>query len=182
MAGYVGSAGPGIFGVPEVGPGLGYVRAFERVRAIRQHRGVADVADAVFVLEAVGYLRGIGNQRKVELLEQPFGFATDAVASGQVHHVPGDLAALDLGLDDRVGLGRAVLFERQTELFRRRLQDRLALGFLISTALGYERDVLGHGLGGATDEQGQTRELESCSAQCAHGKTPNGWQIFLGEL
>ena len=70
----------------------------------------------------------------------------------------------------------------QTELFRRRLQDRLALGFLISTALGYERDVLGHGLGGATDEQGQTRELESCSAQCAHGKTPNGWQIFLGEL
>ncbi|WP_220276731.1 hypothetical protein, partial [Pseudomonas aeruginosa] len=24
--------------------------------------------------------------------------------------------------------------------------------------------------------------MTPCSAQCAHGKTPNGWQIFLGEL
>lgn len=43
------------------------------------HRGVTDAADAVFVVEAV--------------------------AGGQVDHVLGHLAALDLGLDDRVDLG-----------------------------------------------------------------------------
>ncbi|MNE32157.1 hypothetical protein D3C76_570580 [compost metagenome] len=150
-----------LVGVPEVGPGLRRSGLVKSIGAVGQYGGIADVADAVVVLERCRQLRGIGDQREVELLEQSFFFATDAVAGREVDHVPTDIAALYLGLDDGVGLGRAVLLEDQAELLGGRFQDRLALCFLVGATLGDKGDrVFSLGQRCAADQQGKGGKVQ----------------------